>query len=106
MDDFRYKFQWSFVFLHGIHRRMDCLFFLFFFVFWKNLTLSEIFRLLEDEENTCDVFIQPPDANELIDKDSGKKGESERLQTKNFPGNKLLAPAELSQRRCNVTEDK
>ena len=44
-----------------------------YFVSRKNLTPNKIFHLFENEEDTCDIFIQPPDANELNDKGPGKE---------------------------------
>ena len=66
-------------------------------MFRENLTLNEIFDILEDEKGTCDVFSQPPDAN---DEDG-----SERLHPYNLSDNQLLSVADLHQRRSSEAED-
>ena len=59
---------------------------------FRGITLNEALDLLEDENEPCDLFVEPPDVAELTDGDSG---EEEDFCVTNLPGSQLRAAAEV-----------
>ena len=65
------------------------------YVVFRSLTFNEILDILEEEDELCDVYIEPPDVRELTDEDSADEDERpERLN-----GNQLLPEAEIRRHR-------
>lgn len=69
----------------------------------KSLNLNEVLDILCQEDQGGDVFIEPPDVQELTDKDSGDEEDEKHRGPENLSGNQLLAPAEY--RHGNFNEE-
>ena len=67
----------------------------------KGLNLNEVLDILCQEDQGGDVFIEPPDVQELTDEDSGDEEEEEHRGPENLSGNQLLAPAEYRHGNCD-----
>lgn len=71
-------------------------------LFFRSLTFNEILDILDEEDEHCDVYIEPPDVRELTDEDSANEDERpERLSR-----NQLLAEAKVRHHRktCDFHE--
>lgn len=63
------------------------------------MLLNEILDILEDDDDPCDVYIEPPSVHELTDDDSADKDED--VGPARLSENKLLANAELRRHERN-----
>ena len=70
---------------------------------FRSLTLNEALDILEDEDELCDVYMEPPDVRELTDEDSASE---EDEQPERLCGNQLLAAAEIRRRRVADVSNK
>lgn len=70
---------------------------------FRSLTLNEVLDILEDEDELCDVYMEPPDVRELTDEDSASE---EDEQPERLCGNQLLAAAEIRRRRVADVSNK
>ena len=59
-------------------------------VVFRSLTFNEILDILEEDDELCDVYIEPPDVRELTDEDE---------RPGRLSGNQLLAEAEIRRHR-------
>ena len=69
---------------------------------FRGITLNEALDLLEDENEPCDLFVEPPDVAELTDEDSG---EEEDFCVTNLTGSQLRAAAEIRYRKQHDEPD-
>ena len=68
--------------------------------------MNEILDILENDDNDdCDIYIEPPYCGNVTDEDSGNEEAGTALHPANLSGNQLLAPAELRYRNQNEVED-
>ena len=68
--------------------------------------MNEILDILEnDDDNNCDIYIEPPNEGNVTDEDSGNDDAGTPLYPENLSGNQLLAPAELRYRNKSDIED-
>lgn len=68
--------------------------------------MNEIMDILEnDDDNNCDIYIEPPNEGNVTDEDSGNDDAGTPLYPENLSGNQLLAPAELRYRNKSDIED-
>ena len=61
--------------------------------------------LENDDDNNCDIYIEPPNEGNVTDEDSGNDDAGTPLYPENLSGNQLLAPAELRYRNKSDIED-
>ncbi|XP_045105487.1 piggyBac transposable element-derived protein 2-like [Portunus trituberculatus] len=61
----------------------------------RGLNLNEILDLLNEEDEPGDIFIEPPEVQNLTDEDSGNEDEKNGIGPENLNGNQLQATAEL-----------
>ena len=66
--------------------------------------MNEILDILDEEDDNFDVYIEPPEPNDLTDEDSAKEGD-EPLHPYHLSGNQLLVPAEMRQRSGNKSKN-
>ena len=66
-------------------------------IFFRGLTLNEIVDHLNDYDDACDVYIEPPDYRDLSDEDSGGEDDNDEPDIGHLSGNQLLASAKI---RC------
>ena len=59
---------------------------------FRDITLIEALDLLEDVNDACDLYIEPPDVAEMTDEDSG---DEENFFMANLTGNQLRSSAEI-----------
>ena len=59
---------------------------------FRHIILNEALDLLEDVNDACDLYIEPPDVAELTDEDSG---DEENFTMANLTGNQLRCLVEI-----------
>lgn len=70
-------------------------------LFFRSLTFNKILDILDEEDEPCDIYIEPSDVLELTDEDSADEDERpERLS-----GNQLLAGAKTRHQRETFDTD-
>ena len=67
--------------------------------------MNEILDILEVSDGGEDIYILPPDANELTDEDSADSENEETYTPQRLPANLLWAPAELRDNRGDTFEE-
>uniref|UniRef100_A0A6P7H5R1 Uncharacterized protein LOC114347369 n=1 Tax=Diabrotica virgifera virgifera TaxID=50390 RepID=A0A6P7H5R1_DIAVI len=73
---------------------------MFLFYFRRGFTLEEALQMAyADDLDVEGIYIEPPDTNELIDKDSADEDNGGMVD--NLPASQLRAPAELQVRNSN-----
>lgn len=68
-------------------------------LFYRSLTFNEILDILDEEDEHCDVYMEPPDVHELIVEDSADEDERPEI----LSGNQLLSEAEIRHHRKPLT---
>ena len=61
-------------------------------MFNRNITVNDALDFVLDEQEPCDLYLEPPEVAELTDEDSG---EEESFSASNLTGNQLRAGAEI-----------
>ena len=62
------------------------------YLLFRHIILNEALDLLEDVNDACDLYIEPPDVAELTDEDSG---DEENFTMANLTGNQLRCLVEI-----------